>query len=956
MIGCATLDRRCLMLVVLVSLALADGRVIARDYYVRQSGRNSNDGRTPQTAWATLDRVFEETLLPGDTVYVGGGAYLIQRTIAADGGGTPSQPDGRDDRRDDDRRDDDRRDDDRRDDDRRDDDRRGTGRKDDNRDKGGDRRSRRDDDDDKDKRDRNGRSRLVDERDRDDEREDDRERRSSSLRSSGRSSSRSGRDSGSRFSSDDDDDDDDDERGNRRTSRSRERSSRSRSGSGNSQRVLSISGNSGRGRGSNSNGGSSNGGSGSEAESGSTVVTFVGDSSGRFTGDRGRIVLSPQADGWCMAFLNFGPVAFDGFSFETDARSRRRGSGLSATGPNARLSFTNCSFSNLETAVFVQQGEVVVSGVTFDGVTTGIATEAAQLCECRDCEFSGTAGWAIDTDSLLTTISQSTFSGENGVRIGTRSAPLSITGTFGSAAVDAVQPLQRRDAVLAGVTFSGTRHGVLAENLDSLDITLLKADGCREWGVFASGSEMSLTHSTIENGANGVCLNGAGAGHRVTVSHSTIAENTTYGLLLNRVGVDVETSHDLTIRNNGSFGLGVVGADLTLTNAAGFELSGNGYGLYSREGNLDVSGLTLDGNWYGISQTEGQLVCRDVTITGSGTGLQQINGTQLVVEGTTVSGARDWGIHVRNELHESRPMVTLRGLALNAGGNGLYVSLPATGRLTLSDSELSGNSGHGLLSRGADMQLQRVSITGNQTGVQHTDGALSIQDSTVSRNSGVGISVAGVNSSSLASLTARRNFLTGNQRALSAWNVNAAVVLTNLVRGNSYGLQTQTIAGVAEVWNNTLVDNRIGIFHGAGRAIVRNNVVVVGDGTKVAENTIGIFNSRQGTLDLGANLVFGQSAAYSGTAPGAGDVLKPPRFVDYAAGDFRLAKGSPAINAGVLAGSLISRDLAGVPRPMFEVFEIGAYEYPEKDGSLRIVEWTEKADAPAVLLKSMTGR
>ena len=913
--------RFCLTLAVLAIFSLAADRTLARDFYVRQSGRNSNDGRTAQTAWATLDRVFEETLLPGDTVYVGGGAYQVQQTITADGGSALIPSNGRDD----------------------DEDERG--------------------------RSNNGRSNddEDDERDRDEEDEDERGRSGSSSRRGGSSQSGSGNSqrgsssnrnvNGTRSGNNSGQGRGSSSSGSRSQSSSSGRSSRPNSGNGRSGSSGNNSnGNSGSNSGNNGSNGSNGNGSGSGSQTGSTAITFVGDSTGQFTGDRGRIVLSPQADGWCMAFRNFGPVAFDGFNFETNARSRQRGNGLSASGANARLSFTNCSFSNLTTAVVVQQGKVVISGVTFDGVTTGIATDAAASCVCRDCGFTNTGGWAIDSDSLQTTISQSTFSGENGVRIGSRSAPLSILSTLGLSVSGVVPQLQRRDAVLTDVEFSRTTHGVLAENVDSLDITQLAADGCSEWGVFASGRELSLTDSTIENGANGVCLNGTGTGQLVTVANSTIAENETYGLLLNRVSFDFDSSHDLTIRNNGSFGLGIVGADLTLTNTAGFELSGNGYGIYSAQGNLDVAGLTLDGNGYGISQTEGQFACRDVTITGSGTGLQHVNGTQLVVERTTVSGARDWGIHLQNEQPGTAPSVTLSGIALKNGGNGLYAKLPASGRVTLNDSELSGNTGHGLLSSMADMQLQRLSITGNQTGLQHTDGPLSILDSTVSQNSGVGISVAGVNSSALASLTAQRNFLTGNQRGISAWNVNAAVVLTNLVRGNSYGLQTQTVAGAADVWNNTLVDNQIGIYHGAGRATVRNNLVVVGDGTKVTPNTIGIFSSRQGTLTQGSNLLFGQATAYSGTIPGIGDVLKPPRFVNYAAGDFRLAKGSPAINAGVLASSLVSQDLAGVQRPMFDAFEIGAYEYPEKDGSVRIVEWTEKADAPKSLLKTVTGQ
>lgn len=905
----------------------------ARDYYVRESGRDSNDGRTPRTAWATLDRVFQERLTAGDVVYVGGGVYEIQQTVEAGGG--DSRGTSRD-REDDDERGR-RRGRDRDDDD------------DDDTDEEDERRGRNSDRDDDDEEDRRGRrSRRDDDDDEGDEPdEDDRGRRSRNSR----------------------DDEDDDDRGNRRSSSNRNEngtnresnsgrgngrsSSSRRSSSNNGNSSSNNSGSNGNGRSdSSSNGNSSSGNNSGTGTSGNAAtVTLIGDSTGHFTGDRGRVVLSPRSDRWCFSVSNFGSITFDGFAFETSSRGSRPGNGVVATGANSRVTFSNCSFSNLKTAVVVQQGTIAFSGVTFDSVTTGVATEQAHTCEVRNCEFTSIGDWAVDSDSASTIIDQSTFAGSNGIRIGQRSSQLSALSERRIPVVNADLRISQRAAVVTDVSVDGTGYGLFAENLDSLNVSQFTADGCGEWGVFASGSVLSLTDSTITNGANGVSLSGAGNGQLATVASSTISGNKTYGLLLNNVGFDFETSSDLTIRDNGSFGLGIVGADLTLTNAAGFDLTGNGYGIYSTRGNLDVNSLALHGNGYGISQMEGQFICRDVTITGSRTGLQHINGTQLVVERTTVTGARDWGIHLQNDQAGTAPTVSLREVVVKDGGNGVYAKLPTLARLSLNDSQLTGNSGYGLLASGAALQIERVTATNNQTGLQHTDGSLSIFDSVVSQNSATGISVAGASASGQTSLTARRNLLTGNQRGISAWDVNTAVLVNNVLRGNSYGLQTQTVAGLADVWNNTLVDNQIGIYHAAGRAIVRNNLIVSGDGSATVPNTVGLYSSRQGTLVNGNNLLFGQASVYSGTDPGVGDVLKPPRFAAYAAGDFRLAKGSPAINSGTSTGGLVTRDLAGVQRPMFEAFEIGAYEYPEKDGSVRIVEWAEKADAPKSLSK-----
>ncbi|MEZ6114940.1 MAG: choice-of-anchor Q domain-containing protein, partial [Pirellulaceae bacterium] len=71
-------------------------------------------------------------------------------------------------------------------------------------------------------------------------------------------------------------------------------------------------------------------------------------------------------------------------------------------------------------------------------------------------------------------------------------------------------------------------------------------------------------------------------------------------------------------------------------------------------------------------------------------------------------------------------------------------------------------------------------------------------------------------------------------------------------------------------------------------------------------------------------------------------VVNEVRFVDETSGDFHLAKGSPAINAGTDLRLDVPTDMDGNPRPAYKAFEIGAYEYTEPEGSLRILSWTEE--------------
>ncbi|MGD8397356.1 MAG: choice-of-anchor Q domain-containing protein, partial [Anaerolineae bacterium] len=56
-----------------------------------------------------------------------------------------------------------------------------------------------------------------------------------------------------------------------------------------------------------------------------------------------------------------------------------------------------------------------------------------------------------------------------------------------------------------------------------------------------------------------------------------------------------------------------------------------------------------------------------------------------------------------------------------------------------------------------------------------------------------------------------------------------------------------------------------------------------------------------------------------------GSISADPQFVDAAAGDYHLAWGSTAINAGTNAGAP-AYDKDGVPRPQMGQVDMGAYE------------------------------
>ena len=89
----------------------------------------------------------------------------------------------------------------------------------------------------------------------------------------------------------------------------------------------------------------------------------------------------------------------------------------------------------------------------------------------------------------------------------------------------------------------------------------------------------------------------------------------------------------------------------------------------------------------------------------------------------------------------------------------------------------------------------------------------------------------------------------------------------------------------------------------------------------------------------GANNVDGGIASFTCTTPlptdGIGNITNAPLFMNEVAGDFRLAAGSPCINAGTnFDWMLLALDLAGLPRIAGGTVDMGAYEFQSSSVNL----------------------
>jgi hypothetical protein len=144
-------------------------------------------------------------------------------------------------------------------------------------------------------------------------------------------------------------------------------------------------------------------------------------------------------------------------------------------------------------------------------------------------------------------------------------------------------------------------------------------------------------------------------------------------------------------------------------------------------------------------------------------------------------------------------------------------------------------------------------------------------------------------------------------------------------------------AAADNTWvNNTVVGNGShGLMIGngdmgasVGRGFYVANNIAVGNGLYAVaeccdENAIGsnTFVDNLGWANGYSRVV--QSTRNGGTE--AGSVNADPLFVDYAAGDYRLRAGSPAIDSGS-ADRAPSGDYAGTARPQGAGVDRGAYE------------------------------
>lgn len=630
----------------------------------------------------------------------------------------------------------------------------------------------------------------------------------------------------------------------------------------------------------------------------------------------------------------------------------------------------------------------------------GVVSSTMDQFSITNCEFGATGSWALYAHGKNLSVTSSRFTGSgNGLYIqetsGTKSPKLSdlafskCTGTGLQVASSTFNlPMGSKIHVddcgygiyladctskLCGLTLTSSdiplyvsggtceadsvtiakagQYGLFAYGMLKFSGKNLKCSGSRSWGFYGNGQNFSLSDSTVSSCGHGIYLDGLGSERSIPLSNVAVQDNSGYGLYVKNASFNVTPKSTLKILRNRGTGLYLTGQGIDLNADAGIEIVDNGTGIYASRANVTMSGFKLKGNGYGILQYYGNLDCRDSVISGGKNGIYQAHSQKCLLDKTTVSGTSSWGVVISNSM-EKKQTVTLKDSKIVKCGGGMSATMLKDASLTVSGATIADNRGHGIYSWRATSKLTKTTVARNRGyGVLHYDGAIDVSDSKIENSGSYGLMAYGYLNPGASRIVARRNRVTGNASGIFAQRVDDAEIVNNVAANNrSYGIAVNvTGSGEADVWNNSIVDNRYGVWHLGGKGSIRNNIISNGDLTAKVANAYGIYRSH-GTVDIGHNLLFGQQRKYVNAKPGIGDVIKPPRFVDHAKGDYRLTAGSPAINAGTSPGRLTAVDIQGLSRPMFDAFEIGAFEYPKKSGSVRILDWGEMSAPPESMI------
>lgn len=302
--------------------------------------------------------------------------------------------------------------------------------------------------------------------------------------------------------------------------------------------------------------------------------------------------------------------------------------------------------------------------------------------------------------------------------------------------------------------------------------------------------------------------------------------------------------------------------------------------------------------------------CRFERNGQSGLWLKGIDNSQLELENAVIRQNLGYGLAL-DQCALDLNILHFEQLDLSHNTTGVAV---LGGRVAIESAELAGNSQFAIVSQRAELSVQNSRLTSPAGGVYLLENKSCRFDATHLRGRNRGVGVVWCGGDTTLTNCVISDFETGIQMA-----------------------DTEHV-GLVEAWNCTVGNvGRYGIVKSSGDLVLKNSIV-----TAREEGQIGLRVGGTGITTLSHNLLFGFAQPIEGVQFSETLIMKSPRFVNPTTRDFRLTSGSPAINAGTDASDTVVVDILGNRRPSFGAWELGAYEFVEKSGSLRVLKWQEQ--------------
>ncbi|QDV44221.1 Adenovirus EB1 55K protein / large t-antigen [Stieleria neptunia] len=487
------------------------------------------------------------------------------------------------------------------------------------------------------------------------------------------------------------------------------------------------------------------------------------------------------------------------------------------------------------------------------------------------------------------------------------------------------------DCTISNTTARGTTTGFYAYQSQSVIIDGLAINACGSYGVVLNDCANVQIDRCVANGNGHGMYVYSKQNIRPTIRNCDLSGNTGYGLLMTGATLDPSSTANLELNNN-RYGLRVNNQPLTLTPAMNVRMTGNQYGVLCQRGKLTMTGIQLAGNETGAYCSRGSLSIGQCSFTATRYGvLGYLDGECEITDSSFNDAA--YGIYLRTVGTANLPIQISKAVVTGATRGGIYVRGDSANPLPVVIRNSSIRNGR----QGLVLNRTRATVDSllfadlSSTGIYQSSGSGTIHGCSFRRLTGSWAILARGDRCDV-----RQSTIAAGRYGIALQTDRGAVTNT-VIAGTDYGIYLRAADADYSIVHTTVAAAKYyGLIRYEGATTIRNSIF---DATYY-----GLYNARPGgTFDHQYNLVHALRRPYGNSSAGIGETSDPPLFADPATGDYHLSMGSPAINSGADLSGLVSIDLDGNSRPSFQGFEMGAYEFMEPSGSIRVLKWDEVA-------------